>query len=91
MIQPQYQPTYISTQTTTVIEGSAKNITVHTVNIPIALTGALTFEDITGTPVVYFVFPIGSVGTFLLDVSLSNGLKVVTAAGDKVLITTQQP
>lgn len=91
MIQTQYQPTYISTATTTTIEGSAKNITIHTVNIPIATTGTVTFEDITASPVIYFVFPIGSIGSFRLDSICSNGLKVVTSATDKVIVTTQTP
>lgn len=91
MIQNQYQLTYIATQTTTVIEGSAKNISIHTVNCPIATTGTVTFEDITGSPVIYFVLPIGSIGSFIFDSICSNGLKVVTSAADKVIVTTQQP
>ena len=83
--------TYISSSTTTNIETSAKNITIHTVNCPIATTGTVTFEDIASSPNTYFVLPIGSIGSFILDVSCSNGLKVVTSAGDKVIVTTQQP
>lgn len=91
MIQPQYVLTYIAAQTTTTIEGAAKNITIHTVNCPIATTGTVTFEDIAVSPATYFVLPIGSIGSFRLDSVCGNGLKVVTSAGDKVLVTTQQP
>ncbi len=91
MIQNQYQLTYISSATTTTIEGGPKNITIHTITCPIALTGTATFEDVTGSPVTYFVLPIGSIGTFRLDSVCANGLKVVTSAADKVLITTQTP
>lgn len=91
MIQNQYQPTYISTSTTTTIEGASKNISIHTVVCPIALTGTATFEDVTGSPVTYFVLPIGSIGTLRLDAIFPNGLKVVTSASDKLIITTQTP
>lgn len=91
MIQNQYQPTYIATQTTTTIEGGAKNITIHTVICPIALTGTATFTDIAGSPITYFVLPIGSIGTLRLDAIYPNGLKVVTSAADKLIVTTQTP
>lgn len=82
-----YTPIYISSSTTTTIAGGAGNVFIHTVNCPIATTGAVTFEDITGSPVTYFVLPIGSIGCFILDSIFPNGLKVVTAAADKVIIT----
>lgn len=91
MIQPQYQPTYIATQTTTTIEAAAKNITIHTVNCPIALTGTATFTDIAGSPATYFVLPIGTIGSLRFDSACANGLKVVTSAADKLIITTQTP
>ncbi len=81
----------ISTQTTTNVLTTANNITLHTVTCPKATTGTITFEDITGSPVTYFVLPVGSIGSFRLDVTLSNGLKVVTAAADTVLISYQLP
>ncbi len=91
MIQPQYQLTYIATNTTTTIEAAAKNITIHTVVCPIATTGTVTFTDIAGSPATYFVLPIGSIGTLRFDTIFGNGLKVVTSAADKVMVTTQTP
>lgn len=91
MINPQYQNTYISSQTTTTILGTANNITIHTVNCPIALTGTATFEDIAISPATYFVLPIGSIGSFLFDSICPNGLKIVTSASDKLIVTTQTP
>lgn len=84
----QYQTTYISSATTTTIK-SAGNITIHTVNCPIATTGTITFQNASGTA--YFVLPIGSIGSFILDCSCPSGLAVVTSAGDKVIITTKTP
>lgn len=88
MIQTQYQPTYISTATTTVIQ-AAGNISIHTVNCPIALTGTATFQN--ASAAAYFVLPIGSIGSFRLDMVCANGLSVVTSAGDKLIVTTQTP
>ncbi len=83
-----YTPTYISSSTTTTVLGTAGNVFIHTINCPIATTGTVTFEDITGSPVTYFVLPIGSIGCFIIDSIFTNGLKVVTSAADKVLITS---
>lgn len=91
MINAQYQNTYIATQTTTTIEAGTKNITIHTINCPIALTGTATFEDVAGSPATYFVLPIGSIGSFRFDSICPNGLKVVTSAADKLIVTTQTP
>lgn len=89
MIQPQYVQTYITTATTTTIQASG-NITIHTVNCPIALTGTATFQD-TGSPTTYFVLPIGSIGSFKFDSACNKGLAVVTSAADKLIVTTQTP
>lgn len=88
MTNPQYQNTYISTATTTTIAASG-NITIHTVNCPIALTGTATFQDSAASA--YFVLPIGSIGSFVLDSICPKGLSVVTSAGDKLIVTTQTP
>lgn len=86
----QYRFKYISTQTTTHVVTGTENLTVHTVICPIATTGTVTFQD-TVTPTTYFVLPIGSVGSFRLDIVLPAGLDVVTSAGDKVIVTYQTP
>lgn len=88
MIQPQYQTKYISSATTTVVAAAA-NITIHTINCPIALTGTATFQD--AAAAAYFVLPIGSIGSFRLDTVCANGLSVVTSAADKLIIATQTP
>lgn len=85
-----YQAAYIATQTTTTVVASGNSV-IHTVNIPIATTGTVTFEDIAVSPNTYFVLPIGSVGSFRFDSSAPNGLKVVTSAADKVIITYKAP
>lgn len=81
-------PTYISTATTTNI--TTGNVQIHTIVCPIALTGTATFQDRAGSPVAYFVLPIGSIGTFIFDVNLPNGLAVVTSAADKLIVNTKQ-
>lgn len=81
-----YTLKYIATQTTTSVQTSG-NIFIHTITCPIATTGTVTFNDVTGSPVTYFVLPIGSIGCFTLDDILPNGLSVITSAADKVLIS----
>lgn len=85
---PQYQLTYISTATTTVVQ-AANSTTIHTVNCPIATTGTVTFQD--SAAAAYFVLPIGSIGSFRFDSVCNKGLSVVTSAADKVMVTTQTP
>lgn len=89
-MNPLYQLSYINTQTTTTIAASG-NVRLHTVNCPKATAGVITFEDITGSPVIYFTLPIGSIGCFILDASAPNGLKIVTASADIVITTYQIP
>lgn len=81
--------TYIASATTTTIESLNRNIYIHTVTCPIATTGTVTFQDVT-TPTTYFVLPIGSIGSFVIDAKYPNGLAVVTSAADKVIVTTMQ-
>lgn len=88
MVENQYQAKYISTQTTTIIAASG-NISIHTVNCPIALLGTATFQD--AAAAAYFVLPIGSIGSFRFDSSCGNGLSVVTSSADKLIVTTQTP
>lgn len=80
--------TYISSATTTNI--TAGKTFLHTIVCPIATTGTVTVQDRAGTPNVYFVLPIGSIGTLTLDIELTNGLAVVTSAGDNCIITWMQ-
>lgn len=74
----------ISTATTTSVTTAGKNMKIHTVVCPKALTGTATFQDTSASA--YFVLPIGSIGTFILDSVFPNGLDVVTSAGDTVLV-----
>ena len=84
----QYTPKYISSATTTSIVSSG-NVSIHTINCPIALTGTATFQSTESVPTVYFVLPIGSIGSFVLDATFPLGLAVVTSAADKLIVTTQ--
>ncbi len=79
--------TYIATNTTTTIDSNHSNVNIHTIVCPIALTGTATFQDV-GSPTTYFVLPIGTIGTIILDAVFPNGLAVVTSAADKLLVTT---
>jgi len=84
----QFQATSIATATTTVIAASG-NITIHTINVPIALTGTATFQNAAAGA--YFVLPIGTVGSFRFDTMCPSGLSVVTSAADRLIVTTQTP
>lgn len=84
-MQDFYTTKAISTQTTTsVVTGG--NVHIHTIVCPKATTGTVTFNDVAGSPATYFVLPIGSIGTFIMDAVYPNGLSVITSAGDNVLI-----
>lgn len=89
-MNPLYQIGAITTQTTTTVAASG-NVRLHTVNFPKATSGTVTFEDISGSPVVYFTFPIGSIGCMILDGSCPNGLKIVTSAADTCVFAYQVP
>ena len=82
----EFNATAISTATTTNIETNSRQIKLHTVICPKATTGTVTFNDKAGTT--YFVLPIGSIGTFIFDINLPNGLSIVTSAGDTVIANT---
>ena len=82
----EFNPTYISTNTTTAIEANSRVIKLHTVVIPKATAGTVTFQDKAGTT--YFVLPAASIGTLIFDVNLPNGLSVVTASADTIIVNT---
>lgn len=86
-----YKPTHINTQTTTVIESAAKNITVHTISFPKATSGTVTLQSGAGVTYTGAVYPIGSIGSIVLDASFPVGLQVVTSAADMLVVTTNQP
>lgn len=87
-MQDFYKTTAVATQTTTLVV-AASNVHIHTVVCPKATTGTVTFNDVAGSPNTYFVLPIGSIGTFILDSVFPNGLSVITSAADTVLIQTR--
>ncbi len=83
-------PTYIHTQTTTHIATSGE-VVVHTVIIPKTNSGAITFQSIAATPVTYFVFPASTIaGSYKINGVCGNGLDVVTAAGDVLIVNSAQ-
>jgi len=85
-----YTTTTISTSTTTTVYATG-NFFLHTIVLPKATSGAVTFEDVAGSPVTYFVLPSATVaGTLIFDSIFPNGLKVVTAAADTVIINSSQ-
>ncbi len=66
------------------------NVTVHTVNFPKATVGTTIFYS--SALVAYNTFPIGSIGSMILDASYPNGLLVVTGSPlDFVTVTTDTP
>ncbi len=87
-----YSNTVISTATTTTIVSTADLVVLSKIILPKTTVGAVTFEDITGTPVVYFTLPAATVAGTLdfTDIVLPNGLKVVTASADNVIVVWKQ-
>lgn len=90
MITAQYKATYISSSTISTIAATGTNATLHTVNIPKALTGTATFKD-GAASTTYFVLPIGSIGSQRFDSSCPNGLTVKLSVDETIIVTTKTP
>jgi hypothetical protein len=63
---------------------------IHTIVSPKATTGTITVNDRSAGPVTLFVLPIGFIGTAILDISVPNGLSLITSAADSALICWMQ-
>jgi hypothetical protein len=84
---PQYQASYTATAATVAI--GAGQIMIHTVNFPKALGGTVSFTDTSGNTT-YAAFPVGAIGSMLLDIVVPSGLKIVQgAAADQIMVTWQ--
>ena len=82
--------TYLSGATTAHIATSGE-VTIHTVEIPVTTVNTITFRSTAATPVTYFVLPASTIaGSYLLDGVCGNGLDVVTAAGDVLIVNSNQ-
>jgi hypothetical protein len=89
MSTSQYVPKHIATSGTTIIAASG-NITVHTVSFPKATVGTTVFSASDNT--VYCTWPIGSIGSMILDSSYGKGLIVNTGSAlDFITVTTDTP
>jgi len=73
------------------VVATATNLTLYTVNCPIALTGTATFRDKEASPATYFVLPVGTIGMFRFDASLPLGLNVDMTANDTIIVAYQTP
>ncbi len=84
------EPTYITTATTTHVTTVGVNTLLHTVVLLKSNTGGtITFQSLASSPVVYFQIPASqAAGTYTFDCKLNNGLDVVTAGGDKLVVNT---
>lgn len=83
----EFQTAYIATATTTNIVAANKNLKIHSVVVPKATAGTVTFNDRTGSPVTYFTFPASTVGaTYIFDSVFPNGLSVITASADIIIV-----
>ncbi len=87
-----YSNTVISTATTTSIVATSDLVVLHAIILPKNSAGTITFEDVTGSPVTYFVLPAATVaGTYMFsDIVFPNGLKVVTSSSDNVIVVWKQ-
>lgn len=87
-IIPQFQASYTATATAQTLQ-STGGIMVHTVSSPIATVGTYTAKDGAGSAT-YFVLPIGTIGSIVLDAIFPNGLQITqSSAADKTITTWQ--
>lgn len=89
MIENQYQLSAINATSGTLTVVAIGNVTVHTVNFPIATTGIVKVANGDGSTNIDF--PVGSIGSMRLDASFSKGLAIHAAASDSVSVTYQIP
>lgn len=71
--------------TTTIYTGLTK---LFSIVVPIALDNTVTVQS--SASVTYFVLPALSIGTFEFEAMLPNGLKIVNASGQGVIINAHQ-
>ncbi len=88
MIQNQYQFSSNAAAGTLTIKTSG-NLTIHTIVSPVASTGTYLLKN--GAFATIATFPIGTIGTLLLDASIPNGAYLVSSATDNVIVTHQTP
>ena len=87
MIQQEYQASYTATAATTTI--SSKKALLHSVNIPKATVGTLSYQDSSSN--VYFAIPTAaSAGSYQYDMVCNNGLKLVQSSASDQITTTYQ-
>ena len=82
-----YNPTYIATATTTVVDTGAG--VLHAINITETAAAAITVYDNTagsGTILAAFKASVGE-NSFVLDVAYTIGLTVVTAGASKLTVS----
>ena len=89
MIENQYQLVVGTASGTAAVDTS--NLTVHTVVSPKASAGVISLKNPT-TFASYVDFPVGTIGTLILDASFPAGLSVYLSGADAaVCITYQKP
>ena len=86
----QYQSSYTATASTTTVSTGGL-LELHTVNVPKATVGTLSFQDRNSN--VYFAMPTGTVAnTYIYDMTCADGLKIVqSSASDQIVTTYTQP
>lgn len=85
-----YVPTYISTNTTTqVLTGRG---TLHAITIGTTAVGAITIADGTAASSTTFAVLKSSIaeGTYIFNCSVSNGLRITTAASPLITVMWAQ-
>lgn len=85
-----YVPTYISTNTTTqVFTGKG---TLHSIVVGTSAAGAITVADGTASASTTFAILKSSIGegTYTFDCSISNGLRITTAASSLITVVWAQ-
>lgn len=86
-IIPQFQASYTATAATVAIATGPAMI--HTVVFPKASASTVSLTDTAGSTT-YAAFPTGSIGSVILDMVCSNGIKIVQgSATDQITVTWQ--
>jgi len=78
-----FKPTYISTQTTTIV--STKPAVIHSIVLGETAAGAITIKD--GDTTIAVLKASIAEGTYIFDAECRTSLVVVTAGASKICVT----
>lgn len=77
----------VASTTPVVMASAGRNLFIHTVVVPKATAGTVTFANKNATPVTQFTLPVATAaGTYVFDAVFTDGMDVTMSAVDLVIV-----